>query len=73
MRKCYLDNIRWITVVLVVIYHVSFIFSAVITKGMAIPPFKEVQYQDGLQYFFISMVHGITFCCVRDLRKSCIG
>ena len=28
MRKVYLDNIRWITVVLVVIYHVIYIFKA---------------------------------------------
>lgn len=69
MRKCYLDNIRWITVVLVVIYHVSFIFSAVIPKGMAIPPFKEVQYQDGIQYFlypwFMVLLFVVSGICAR--------
>ena len=28
MRKCYLDNIRWITVVIVVIYHVFYMYNA---------------------------------------------
>ena len=28
MRKCYLDNIRWITVVLVVVYHVLYMYNA---------------------------------------------
>lgn len=48
MRKYYLDNIRWITVVLVVIYHVIYIFNSIIPDtGM---PFEEVQYQDALMY-----------------------
>lgn len=48
MRRYYLDNIRWVTVVLVAIYHVFFIFSGII-PGMGIP-FKEVQYQDAVLY-----------------------
>ena len=28
MRKAYLDNIRWVTVVLVVIYHVIYMYNA---------------------------------------------
>ena len=28
MRKHYLDNIRWITVVIVVIYHVFYMYNA---------------------------------------------
>jgi peptidoglycan/LPS O-acetylase OafA/YrhL len=28
MRKKYLDNIRWITVILVVIYHVLYMYNA---------------------------------------------
>ena len=50
MRKYYIDNIRWITVVIVVIYHVIYIFNGVITDGV-IGPFHEVQYQDAFQYF----------------------
>lgn len=49
MRKTYLDNIKWITVVLVVIYHVIFMFNGVVTAGV-IGPFREVQYQDVFQY-----------------------
>lgn len=49
MRKLYLDNIKWITVVLVVIYHVIFMFNAV-ERDVVIGPFKEVQYQDAYQY-----------------------
>jgi peptidoglycan/LPS O-acetylase OafA/YrhL len=49
MRKYYLDNIRWITIVLVVIYHAIYMFNGVQPYGV-IGPFREVQYQDALQY-----------------------
>lgn len=49
MRKQYIDNIRWITVVLVVIYHVIYMFNGVETAGV-IGPFYEIQYQDVFQY-----------------------
>lgn len=49
MRKYYVDNIRWITVVLVVIYHVIYMYNGVATAGV-IGPFDKVQYQDALQY-----------------------
>lgn len=49
MRKHYVDNIRWITVLLVVLYHVIYMFNGVATDGV-IGPFCEVQYQDALQY-----------------------
>ena len=49
MRKYYIDNIRWMTVVLVVIYHVIYMYNGVATEGV-IGPFSEVQYQDALQY-----------------------
>lgn len=49
MRKIYLDNIRWITVVLVVIHHVIYIFNGVIQHGI-IGPFSEHQPQDTYQY-----------------------
>ncbi|MCR5249745.1 MAG: acyltransferase [Lachnospiraceae bacterium] len=48
MRKYYLDNIRWITILLVVVYHVVMIFSGIL-HGMGLP-FKDVQYQDGVMY-----------------------
>lgn len=49
MRKTYLDNIKWITVVLVVLYHVIYMFNGIVTAG-TIGPFREVQYQDAFQY-----------------------
>ncbi|MGM9550798.1 MAG: acyltransferase family protein [Clostridia bacterium] len=49
MRKVYVDNIRWITVVLVVIYHVIYMFNSIVTFGV-IGPFSAVQYQDVYQY-----------------------
>ena len=33
MRRHYLDNIRWITVGLVVLYHVIFMYNGVVTAG----------------------------------------
>ncbi len=48
MRKYYLDNIRWATVVCVAIYHVFLVYSGVVpTMGT---PFADVQYQDGILY-----------------------
>lgn len=49
MRKVYLDNIRWITVVLVVVYHVIYMYNGVETVGV-VGPFAAVQYQDVYQY-----------------------
>lgn len=48
MRKYYVDNIRVITVVLVVFYHVVYMYNGVTVGGVG--PFNEVQYQDALQY-----------------------
>lgn len=50
MRKPYIDNIRWMTVVIVVIYHVFYMFNGVVTSGV-IGPFTSVQYQDAYLYF----------------------
>ena len=49
MRRYYLDNVRWMTIVLVVVYHVIYMFNGIATEGV-IGPFYEKQYQDGLQY-----------------------
>lgn len=49
MRKTYLDNIRWITVVLVVIYHVVYMFNGVVTAGV-IGPICKTRVQDVYQY-----------------------
>lgn len=49
MRKYYVDNIRWITVVLVVIFHVIYMFNGVAAAGV-VGPFSDTQYQDSIQY-----------------------
>lgn len=49
MRKAYLDNIRWITVVLVVLYHVIYMFNGVVTAGV-IGPICKTRGQDVYQY-----------------------
>lgn len=47
MRKCYLDNIRWVTVILVLIYHVFYLFNGVgipggIPNAVNIPAFDWI-------------------------------
>lgn len=51
MRKCYLDNIRWVTVVLVVIYHVFYMYNSEgITGGLGKITDLDVQYYDAFMY-----------------------
>ena len=46
---CVWTYVRWITVVLVVLYHVIYMFNGIETFGV-IGPFSDVQYQDAFQY-----------------------
>src|SRR5574344_124118 len=48
-RRYWLDNLRWITVLLVLVYHVFYIFNAEGVFG-GLSPFAEVQYQDAVMY-----------------------
>lgn len=50
MRKHYLDNLRWGTVLLVLVYHVFYIYNAAGVPA-GIGSFSEVQYQDAYLYF----------------------
>ena len=51
MRKTYLDNIRWITVVLVVIYHVFYMYNAEgVLGGLGQITDLNVQYYDLYMY-----------------------
>ena len=77
MRKAYLDNIRWITVVLVVIYHVIYMFNGVTQYGV-IGPFSENQPQDVFQYIvypwfmlLLFVVSGMSACF--ELNKVTVG
>lgn len=47
MRRIFLDNVRWGTVVLVLVYHVFYIFNAEGVFG-GIGSFSSVQYQDAV-------------------------
>lgn len=49
MRKYYLDNIRWLTVLLVLVYHVFYQFNSVGALG-GVGGFAPVQYQDAVLY-----------------------
>ena len=49
MRRKYLDNIRWVTILIVIIYHVIYMFNGVTTYGV-IGPFSEDQPQDVFLY-----------------------
>nr|MCR5624585.1 acyltransferase family protein [Lachnospiraceae bacterium] len=52
MRKSYLDNIRWVTVVLVVIYHVLYMYNGEGILGtLGKITNLKVQYYDMYQYF----------------------
>lgn len=50
MRKTYLDNIRWITVSLVVVYHVLYMFNSIETAGVIGPLTAGTQYWDLFMY-----------------------
>ena len=59
-KKKYIDNIRWITVALVVVYHVIFIFNGTGTLG-GVGPLCLVQYQDAV--LFTCCTRGSCCCC----------
>ncbi len=76
MRRHYLDNIRWITVVAVVIYHVIFIYNAVMPPYSRIGAFAETQVQDTLLYILypwvmilLFIVAGISSRCYLDTHS----
>ena len=51
MRKYYLDNVRWITVIIVVIYHVFYMYNTEgVPGGLGRITELPVQYYDGFQY-----------------------
>lgn len=67
MRKHYLDNVRWLTVVLVVIYHVFYMFNG-LTVGV-IGPFAPVQWQDAILHilypWFMVLLFIVSGMCFR--------
>ena len=67
-RKAYLDNIRWITVLLVVIYHVGYLFNGVGVLG-GIPDAKNIPAWDGYLYvvypWFMVLLFLVSGMCAR--------
>ena len=62
MRKKYLDNIRWITVVIVVLYHVIYMYNAEGILGVVGKITKlDVQYYDVFQYAVYPWIMAILF------------
>ena len=59
MRKHYLDNLRWFTILAVVLYHVFFMFT---TLGeLSFKNFAQVQYQDGIIYLLYPWIMVLLF------------
>ena len=62
MRKYFLDNIRWITVVLVVIYHVFYMYNGEGLQGVVGPITNmDIQYFDLYQYIVYPWFMAILF------------
>ena len=76
MRRYYLDNIRWMTVVAVVVYHVIFIYNAVMPPYKRIGAFAETQTQDAVLYvlypwfmILLFIVAGISSRCYLETHS----
>ena len=73
MRKYYIDNIRSFTIVLVVLYHVIYMFNSVITVGV-IGPIANVPWLDVVQYllypWFMLILFIISGMCSRYYLAS---
>lgn len=72
MRKYYLDALRGITVLSVVVYHTVYMFNSVIDFGAG--GFYSVQYQDALLYlfypWFMALLYIISGICAREQLKN---
>lgn len=62
MRKHYLDNIRWVTVVIVVIYHVFYMYNSEgVLGGLGQITNMKVQYYDAFQYLVYPWIMPLLF------------
>lgn len=68
MRKYYLDNIRWMTVLAVVLYHVIFMYNHILTAGV-VGPVTAFGGQDAVQYllypWFMVVLFLVSGACAR--------
>ena len=76
MRRHYLDNIRWMTVCAVVLYHVIYIYNAVMPPYRLTASFSETQEQDALLYILypwfmilLFIVAGISSRCYLETHS----
>lgn len=76
MRRHYLDNIRWMTVCAVVLYHVIYIYNAVMPPYRLTASFSETQVQDALLYILypwfmilLFIVAGISSRCYLETHS----
>ncbi|MBQ7566421.1 MAG: acyltransferase [Oscillospiraceae bacterium] len=60
MRRHWLDNVRWSTVLVVLVYHVFYIFNASGVRG-GVGSFADVQYQDALMYMIYPWIMPLLF------------
>ena len=62
MRKSFLDNIRWSVVILVVVYHVFYMYNAEGLPGVVGPVTNQrIQYQDLFQFIVYPWIMPILF------------
>ena len=78
MRKKYLDNIRWMTVVLVVIYHIFYMYNAEGIQGvLGKITDLDVQYYDLYQYmvypWFMCILFLVSGICSRLYLENHTG
>lgn len=73
MRRHYLDNIRWSTVVLVVLYHVLYMYNAEgIPGGLGKITRLKVQYYDVYQYIVFPWFMGILYLVSGISSRYCL-
>ena len=72
-RKHFLDNIRWVTVVVVLIYHVFYLYNSAGVLG-GVGAFQDVQYQDVFMYvvypWFMALLFVVAGCSARYALTS---
>ena len=62
MRKRYLDNIRWVTVVIVVLYHVFYMYNAEgVLGGAGKITNLDIQHYDAFQYLVYPWIMPVLF------------
>ncbi len=61
MRLRFLDNIRWVVVLLVLVFHVFYYYSACCPSGTGIGGFSSTQPQDAVVYFLYPWMMPLLF------------